>query len=92
MTLTLALVELCAERERFVGKPFVDEMIQTDWTMIITFIGVRLLGRRGKKREGGRNKCLVSDCALFHLKSEGQKETMDEFVAIGAVVRQERDN
>ncbi|KAH7826854.1 uncharacterized protein MONOS_13853 [Monocercomonoides exilis] len=47
--------------------------------------------RREKRREEGRGGggCLVSDGVPMHLSSDGQRERMDEFVAIGAVVPQE---
>ncbi|KAH7818639.1 uncharacterized protein MONOS_8383 [Monocercomonoides exilis] len=99
MTVTGALVELCAERERIVGKPVVEGMIQPDGTMSITFIGERLFGRREKRREGcvgigwgmgvGGGGCLASDGVSLHLSSDRQRERMDEFVAIVAVVPQE---
>ncbi|KAH7823526.1 uncharacterized protein MONOS_11757 [Monocercomonoides exilis] len=99
MTVTGALVELCAERERIVGKPVVEGMIQPDGTMSVTFIGERLFGRREMRREGGvgigggmgvgGGGCLASDEVSLHLSSDRQRERMDEFVAIGAVVPQE---
>ncbi|KAH7829781.1 uncharacterized protein MONOS_16129 [Monocercomonoides exilis] len=91
MTVTGALVELCAERERIVWKPVVEGMIQPDMTMSITFIVERLFGRRKKSREGGMGGggCMAWDWALLHLNSDRQRETMDELVAIGAVVLQE---
>ncbi|KAH7822188.1 uncharacterized protein MONOS_8214 [Monocercomonoides exilis] len=93
MMVTVALVELCAERERIVGKPVVEGMIQPDGTMSITFIGGRLFGRREKRREreggGGGGGCLTFDGALLHLNSDRQRETMDDLVAIGAVVPHE---
>ncbi|KAH7814828.1 uncharacterized protein MONOS_14834 [Monocercomonoides exilis] len=72
MTVTGALVELCAEWERIVEKPVVEGMIQPDGTMSITFIGERLFGRREKRREGGVGEgmgvggggCLASDRVL----------------------------
>ncbi|KAH7821111.1 uncharacterized protein MONOS_13729 [Monocercomonoides exilis] len=98
MTVTGVLVELCAERERIIGKPVVEGMIQPDRTMSIMFIGERLFGRREKRREkerreggmgvggGGR---IVWDGMSLHLSLDKQRERMDEFVAIGAVVPQE---
>ncbi|KAH7815988.1 uncharacterized protein MONOS_6002 [Monocercomonoides exilis] len=93
MTVTVELVELCAERERIVGKPVVEGMIQQDGTMSVTFIEEGLFVRRKKRREKGvgigGGGCLVSDGVSLHLSSDRQRERMDEFVAIGAVVPQE---
>ncbi|KAH7820526.1 uncharacterized protein MONOS_297 [Monocercomonoides exilis] len=59
--------------------------------MSITFIEERLFGRREKRREGCAcgGGCLASDGVSLHLSSDRQRERMDEFVAIGAVVSQE---
>ncbi|KAH7817085.1 uncharacterized protein MONOS_8006 [Monocercomonoides exilis] len=63
MTVTGALVELCAERELIVGKPVVEGMTQPDRTMSITFIGERLFVRREKRRELCGGVYLASDRA-----------------------------
>ncbi|KAH7827825.1 uncharacterized protein MONOS_12314 [Monocercomonoides exilis] len=93
MTVTGALVELCAEREWIVGKPVVEGMIQPDGTMSVTLIVERLLLRKEKRREEswGGGGCLASDGVSLQLSSDRQRERerMDEFVAIGEVVPQE---
>ncbi|KAH7832471.1 uncharacterized protein MONOS_3820 [Monocercomonoides exilis] len=45
MTVTVALVELCAEWERIVGKPVVEGMIQSDGLMSITYVEERQIQR-----------------------------------------------
>ncbi|KAH7818026.1 uncharacterized protein MONOS_15697 [Monocercomonoides exilis] len=90
MTVTGVLVELCAERERIVWKPVVEGMIQPDGTMSITFIGESQIQKEKRREEKwGGSECLASDWALFHFNKDRQRETMNEFVVIEAVVPQE---